>query len=123
MDTIKTTNKNTNTVKAAPFGPAVLFVNVFDEERNELVTTLFKGYGFWEEAVRAGREALRDAVMDYHGFDAKALSNDPEDCTSEVFQDYDTTRQLLTLWVEDEPGEVIAEAVVLSTPEFPQVRW
>ena len=133
------TQKNIATASpAAPFGPAVLLVNVFDKERTETITASFEGYGTWKKAVCAGREALRDAVVAYYDLDvntAKFISEDPEDCTSEAFQDqfrvrsggcYDSNRQLLTLWVEDRwfsPDQVIAEAMVLSTPELPQVNW
>lgn len=132
------TQKNINTVTAsaaAPFGAAVLLINIFNEEEDRFITKSCEGYKSWQDAVHEGRRALRKAACTWQGLDlrtAEFLSSDPEDCTSVQFQEkfevetsgsFDPDRKLLTLQIEEDwSGQPVAEVRVLSTPELP-VNW
>ena len=123
------------TPAAAPFGAAVLLINIFNEEEDRFVTASCEGYKSWQDAVGDARRALRKAAIKWQGLDLKTvefLSDDPEDCTSVQFQEkfevetsgsFDPDRKLLILRIEEDwSGQPVAEVRVLSTPELP-VNW
>lgn len=130
------TKKNTRTsTAAAPFGAAVLLINIFNEEEDRFITASCEGYKSWQDAVHEGRRALREAACTWQGLDlrtAQFLSDDREDCTSVQFQEkfevetsgsFDPDRKLLALQIEEDwSGQPVAEVRVLSTPELP-VNW